>query len=72
MLDVPLQERDSVEQMKKRGLTVVELTSEAEAEFRLEAERLAASWRGTAVPNDIFDLALRERNAYREAASSAQ
>ena len=72
MLDVPLQERESVEQMKKRGLTVVELTSEAEAEFRLEAERLAASWRGTAVPNDIFDLALRERNAYRDSASNAQ
>ena len=65
MRDVPAQERDSVKQMKRRGLTVIELDAEAKAEFRATVEQLTASWRGWAVPDDIYDRALRARNTFR-------
>ena len=44
--DVPAQERDAVEEMKARGLTVVELDTVAMASFRKIADELTASWRG--------------------------
>lgn len=63
--DVPTQERESIEEMKSRGLTVVELDDAATARFRDIADELTASWRGTMIPADVYDLALRERNAFR-------
>ncbi len=65
--DVPAQERDSVEEMQKRGLTVVELDTAATASFREVADELTASWRGTIVPAAVYDQALRERNSFRAA-----
>ena len=63
--DVPAQERESIEQMKQRGLTVVELDDAAEASFREVADELTASWRGNMIPADVYDLAVRERNSFR-------
>ena len=65
--DVPIQERESIEEMKKRGLTVVELDDAAKASFRQIADELTASWRGTMIPAEVYDLALRERNSFRAA-----
>ena len=65
--DVPAQARKSIEEMKKRGLTVVELDDAAKASLRETADDLTASWRGNMIPTDVYDQALRERNSFRAA-----
>ena len=65
--DVRAQERDAIEQMKQRGLTVVELDDATKASFRETADEMTASWRGNMIPADVYDLALRERNSFRVA-----
>ena len=57
---------NSIASMKTRGLTVNTPDAKALAAFRAEADRLIASIRGALVPNDIYDIALRERDAYRK------
>ena len=52
--------------MKTRGLTVNTPDAKALASFRAEADRLVATIKGTLVPADIYDLAQRERDAYRK------
>jgi TRAP-type transport system periplasmic protein len=56
----------SIATMKTRGLTVTTPDPKAMATFRAEADRLVATIRGTLVPADIYDAALRERDAYRK------
>lgn len=63
--DVAAQERDSVEEMKQRGLTVVEIDDAARASFRAVADELTASWRGNLIPADVYDLAVRARDGFR-------
>ena len=65
--DVPAQERESIAEMQSRGLTVVELDDAAKASLRSVADAMTASWRGTMIPADVYDLALRERDAFRAA-----
>ena len=65
--DVPEQERQAVTEMKNRGLTVVTLDEAVEASFREVADELTASWRGTIIPAEVYDQALRARNAFRAA-----
>jgi TRAP-type C4-dicarboxylate transport system substrate-binding protein len=65
--DVPAQERQAVTEMKNRGLTVVTLDEAVKASFREVADELTASWRGTMIPAEIYDQALRARNAFRAA-----
>jgi TRAP-type C4-dicarboxylate transport system substrate-binding protein len=57
---------DSIATMKSRGLTVNTPDAKAAAAFRAEAERLVASMRGSLVPADVYDAALREREAFRK------
>ncbi|MDA1093644.1 MAG: TRAP transporter substrate-binding protein DctP [Acidobacteria bacterium] len=64
---VPAQERESIAEMKTRGLTVVEPSDAQRAAFRVAADGLTASWRGTMIPADVYDMALRERDAFRAA-----
>ena len=56
----------SIATMKTRGLTVTTPDPKALAGFRAEADRLVATIKGTLVPADIYDLAQRERDAYRK------
>jgi len=63
--DVSAQERDSIEQMKQRGLTVVELDDATKASFRLVADEITASWRGNMIPAEVYDQAVRARDAFR-------
>jgi TRAP-type C4-dicarboxylate transport system substrate-binding protein len=65
--DVPKQDGLSVLLMQQQGLTV---TKAAGPEWRAEGERLAQTMRGEMVPRDIFDLALKERDAYRQQKSA--
>jgi TRAP-type C4-dicarboxylate transport system substrate-binding protein len=64
--EAPAQDASSVKTMVSRGLTVTTLDAKAVAEFRMAAERLTSSSRGTMVPADIFDQAVQERDAFRK------
>jgi TRAP-type C4-dicarboxylate transport system substrate-binding protein len=61
--DVPKQETASITEMTKRGLVI---TKASGPEWRKEMDSLAATMRGEMVPKDIFDLALKARDAYRK------
>ena len=60
--EVPGQDASAVAAMSKRGLTVIQAS---QAQWRADVQGLAAAMRGAMVPNDIFDMASRERDAYR-------
>jgi len=59
---------ESIDEMKKTGaLKPVALDVKDTAEFRATVDKLTNSQRGVLVPADVFDLAVRERDAYRKA-----
>lgn len=60
--DVPRQDDEALDQMKARSLKV---TESASGSWREVAEKFARTQRGTFVPADIYDQAVRERNAFR-------
>ena len=62
----PAQDADSVKQMTARGLQVITLDQKAAAEFRSAASELESTMRGTMVPADIYDMAVKERDAVRK------
>jgi TRAP-type C4-dicarboxylate transport system substrate-binding protein len=64
--DAPAQDAESVKQMVARGLQVIALDPKAAAEFRSAATQLNQSMRGSMVPPDIYDLAVKERDAVRK------
>lgn len=64
--EIPKLDADSIAQMKGRGLTVTTLDPKSAAEFHAEADRLSATVRDKMVPPDVYDLALRERDAFRK------
>ena len=57
----------SVAAMTSAGLRVVKLDAAAVNEFRGAAERLGATQRGAMIPADVYDLAIRARDAFRKA-----
>ena len=67
--EVPGQDAKAIDDMKLRNkrFQVVTLDAAGLGAFRSEAERLSATMRGTMVPADVYDLAVRERDAYRKA-----
>jgi len=64
--EAPAQDADSVKAMVARGLQVTALDAKAAAEFRSAASQLNQSMRGSMVPPDIYDLAVKERDAVRK------
>ena len=64
--EVPRQDREAIDLMRGRGLTVSIPNEAAIVTFRQTADKLTSSMRGTMVPQDIYDLALRERNSFRD------
>jgi TRAP-type transport system periplasmic protein len=64
--DAPKLDADSVATMKARGLTVTALDPKTAASFRAEADGFVKSMRGQMVPADIYDAAVRERDAFRK------
>jgi len=56
---------ESVEAMRKRGLTVNALTPEADAQWHHEIELLNPKIRGLIVPADIFDEVTNQLAIYR-------
>jgi len=61
--DVPKQDLLAVAMMSQQGLKVTKATG---SEWQQEAEALAKTMRGQMVPPDIFDLAVKERDAFRQ------
>ena len=66
--DVPKQDVLAVAMMGQQGLKVTKATG---PEWQQEAAILARTMRGQMVPADIFDLALKERDAFRQRKSAA-
>ena len=62
------QERESIDEMKRRGLNVVEIDDAGKAAFRAVAAEMTASWRGDLIPADVYDMAVEARDAFRPAA----
>jgi TRAP-type C4-dicarboxylate transport system substrate-binding protein len=60
--EIPQQDKASIDEMRKRGLTV---TKAEGPEWRTVAQSFASSMRGDIVPADIYDLAVKERDAFR-------
>jgi TRAP-type C4-dicarboxylate transport system substrate-binding protein len=69
--EVPKKDEASIAEMRKEGrdLKVTMLDAKAAAEFRAEAEKMTAAMSGNIVPTNVFEAALRERNAYRASRS---
>jgi TRAP-type C4-dicarboxylate transport system substrate-binding protein len=61
--DVPNQDQAAVAELTKRGVTVTKANG---AEWRTEADALAKTMRGEMVPQDIFDLATKARDEFRQ------
>jgi len=61
--EVPSQDVAAVLLMSQRGLTT---TKASGPEWRAQAEMAARTMRGEMVPKDIFDLATKARNAFRQ------
>jgi TRAP-type C4-dicarboxylate transport system substrate-binding protein len=66
--DVPKQDVLAVAMMGQQGLKVVKASG---PEWQQEAEALARTMRGQMVPSDIFDLAVKERDTFRQRKSAA-
>ena len=65
--DVPQQDETAKAEMVKRGLKLTKPDAAATKGFRDMADKFAASMRGNVVPADMYDMAIRERDAYRKA-----
>lgn len=65
-VEVPRTDAESIAVMQKSGLTVVKADPAALAEFRTVAEGFTKTMRDDLVPRDVFELAVRERDAYRK------
>jgi TRAP-type C4-dicarboxylate transport system substrate-binding protein len=61
--EVPNQDRFAVALMSNQGLKV---TKAEGPEWKTEAAKLADTMRGQMVPREVFDLALKERDAFRQ------
>ena len=67
--DVPKQETAAIAEMTRRGLVISKASG---PEWRKEVDGLAATMRGEMVPKDMFDLALKARDAYRKQHPASQ
>jgi TRAP-type transport system periplasmic protein len=67
-VDVPKQEQTAVTLMGTQGLKVNKATG---PEWQQMADALAKNMRGQMVPQDIFDLAVKERDAFRQRKTAA-
>ena len=64
--EIPALDQSALAEMTKKGLQVIKLGGAAAAEFTAAANDMVKTMRGGMVPNDIFDMALAERDAFRK------
>lgn len=55
-----------IDEMKKAGLNVVSLDAKAQADFKASSEKITATQRGTVVPADVYDAAVKARDEFRK------
>ena len=67
MAEIPDQDRRAVEQMKQRGMTVIEVTPAQEAEWRKTAEQFIDLKMENLEVKELLELARKERDAFRAA-----
>ena len=67
--EVPKQDQEAIAEMKKRGLKVTSIGA-AGGEWTDAAEQFAGTMRGSLVPADVFDAALRARAEFRNGAAA--
>lgn len=67
--EIPKQDASSIDEMKKRGLTV---TTAEGSEWKSIAQSFSTSMRGSMVPPDVYDLAFKERDAFRQKKPAAR
>jgi TRAP-type C4-dicarboxylate transport system substrate-binding protein len=66
LADVPKVDADAVAAMRKAKLTVTTLDAAARTEFQRVAAQMLPSMRGSIVPADIYDMAVKARDSYRQ------
>src|SRR5262245_13848064 len=66
--EIPAQDSVAVVAMQKRGLNGTNVEAGAKAEWESTAQAFAVKMRGTMVPGDILDMALKARDGYRNQA----
>lgn len=65
-VEVPKQDKSAIEEMRGRGLQVVEITAAEQKAWRVEAERFAVAARDGRVPAEILDAAEAAIAKYRK------
>ena len=68
---MPRQDTTAVIEMQKRGLKVNPVVGANAAAFRATAEQFAAGMKGIRVPEEILEIARRERDAFRARSGGA-
>ncbi len=63
--EVPVQDQGAIDEMRHRGLSVVEITAEQEKSWRAEAQRFAVAARDGRVPPEILEAAEAAIAKYR-------
>ena len=66
LADVPKVDADAVAAMRKAKLTVTTLDAATRTEFQRAAALTLPSMRGTIVPADMYDMAVKARDSYRQ------
>ena len=64
--DAPKLDADSIATMKTRGLTVTTLDPKSAGGVPCRGRGLVKTMRGKMVPADVYDAAVRERDAFRK------
>lgn len=72
MEEIPGQDAQAVEEMKKKGIAVTEVSEEAAAEWREAAQAFIDFKRKGMESKDILDLVLKERDAFRAQQGAGQ
>lgn len=64
--EVPKRDESSITEMQARGLTVSKIDPSLQAEWKTLADAFIKTMSADLMPKDVFDLATRERNAFRK------
>ncbi|MBI3262898.1 MAG: TRAP transporter substrate-binding protein DctP [Acidobacteria bacterium] len=64
--EVPKRDASAVTEMQARGLAVTKIDPSSQTEWKPLADAFVKSMSTEQVPRDVFDLALRERDAFRK------
>lgn len=66
---IPKADEEAIQEMEKRGLTVVPVEPKQEAQWQAVAQEFADRMRDNIVPEDVYQLALRYRDEFRQSRS---